>query len=300
MKMSNFFTISLCLAIFASCITLAVTANDEQFEISLYEGWNLITVPVETNMMASDLAENITDCQAVSKWDAAEQTHKTYIVDGPSAFDFSIEPGIGYYIDVKSNSSLTVTGTVIENVEIPMVVGTNLVGWYENDPTTASAIYESIPGCVSVIIFDAVNQIYIYYNGSTDDDFAINQNMGYFVILENQDEGLELLVETGVGKVIANIHNFGEVNISNIKWSISVKGGILKGINVSNNGTIDVIKVGEYVDVDTRYSILGSRIFGLGKISITVDVSYELEGEGPIVNTVKQDAFVIGSFIIKT
>ena len=68
--------------------------------IYLEEGWNLVGWYQEYDVMASDLAGNITGCLSVSMWDASEQTYHTFIVGGPSGFDFVVSQGMGLFVDV--------------------------------------------------------------------------------------------------------------------------------------------------------------------------------------------------------
>jgi hypothetical protein len=72
--------------------------------IPLKIGWNLIGWFHSSNTVASSLAENITGCLSVSKWDSINQTYYTYIVGGPPSFDFTIWPGMGLFVDVSVES----------------------------------------------------------------------------------------------------------------------------------------------------------------------------------------------------
>jgi len=148
------------------------------FEFTFLEGWNLITIPVANNYMASELAENITDCLSISRWDQDQQTYRGYIVEAGFE-DFQIEDGFGLYIHVNSSSSFTVSGEPLSNIVIPLVEGWTMLGWYESYSTTASSIMASIGGCIKVRIWDAVNQNYKNYTSSADEDFTISRGMGY-------------------------------------------------------------------------------------------------------------------------
>ena len=67
------------------------------YNLSLHSGWNLITIPVENTYTAMTLSENITECVMISRFDAVNQTYKTYIVGGPPSFDFPILDGYGLF-----------------------------------------------------------------------------------------------------------------------------------------------------------------------------------------------------------
>lgn len=75
----------------------------------------------------------------------------------------------------------------------------------------------------------------------------------------------------GVKVVGMKIENIGESDASEFEYSISVQGGILGRIDVSVNGTIDTLDVGDEVYVQT-----GEDIKGLGIVTIDVTAG-ELE-----------------------
>ncbi len=151
--------------------------------ITFKPGWNLITIPVQTGWWASDISGNVTGCTSVSRWDAINQTYQTYIVGGPPSFDFVIEPGCGYFVDMGNIDTLSIIGIPITYVDIPLKVGWNLLGWYHNYDTTASDLSENILGCTSVSMWNASLQTYNTYivGGPPSFDFVISRGMGLFV-----------------------------------------------------------------------------------------------------------------------
>ena len=74
----------------------------------------------------------------------------------------------------------------------------------------------------------------------------------------------------GVSIVSAWIENYGDEDAINVNWSISVKGGILGGINITSKGQIDKIEAERYETVCTD-----KLIFGLGLVEINVTASAE-------------------------
>jgi len=162
---------------------VTLVSTNISVDINFKPGWNLISVPIINNWDASDLAYNITSCNSISRWDAVNQTYKTYIVGGPPTFDFPIEDGCGYFVDIDQQSTITLVGYSIISVNIPLKVGWNLLGWYHDYTTMASSLSENISGCISVSCWDAVNQTYKTYivNGPPTFDFTITRGMGLFV-----------------------------------------------------------------------------------------------------------------------
>jgi len=155
--------------------------GQDAIAINLSTGWNLITIPVENDWMASDLANNVTGCLSVNKWDAVNQSYRGYIVGIP-AFDFPIVDGCGYFVEVDQPSVLYLTGTNVTTVNIPFKIAWNIIGWYDEYNTTASSLAENITGCLSVNKWDAVNQSYRgYIVGIPAFDFTISRGMGIFL-----------------------------------------------------------------------------------------------------------------------
>ena len=162
-------------------ITKNINVGETSITLSFLVGWNLITVPVETDWNASDLASNVSGCLSVSGWNASLQTYDTYIVGVPPS-DFPLKEGYGYFVDVDVNSSLQVSGPVISSVSVPLEIGWNLIGWYDENETTASSLAENITGCLSVSCWNASLQTYeTYITGVQPSDFVISRGMGLFV-----------------------------------------------------------------------------------------------------------------------
>ena len=154
--------------------------------IPMQTGWNLITIPVETNWYASDLANNVSGCLSVSGWNASLQTYDTYI-NGVPPSDFQLQEGCGYFVDVTTDSTFSVTGDALSNINVSLEIGWNLIGWYDENETTASSLAENITGCLSVSCWDATDQTYeTYITGVPPSDFVISRGMGLFVDVTEQ------------------------------------------------------------------------------------------------------------------
>lgn len=94
---------------------------------------------------------------------------------------------------------------------------------------------------------------------------------------------IEVSVAGGLLKVSATISNTGTLNLTDVAWSITVKGGLIGLINVQSSGTIDTLAAGADVTVNTD-----KMIFGFGKVSITASADDE---------TLTAQAVVFGPFI---
>jgi len=93
-------------------------------------------------------------------------------------------------------------------------------------------------------------------------------------------------VKGGMGVVQATILNNGEVPVNDIPWSISITGGIFGFVNISSEGSLASLMVGNTTTVQQD-----KAIFGFGKISIQVNVKYAEEWNGR--------GFVLGPFILR-
>ncbi len=92
-------------------------------------------------------------------------------------------------------------------------------------------------------------------------------------------------VKGGIGHINIVIENTGEFNFDELKWSISVQGGVLGNIDVKESGHIEMFDI-----KTTEISKTDKFIFGLGKIDITIDADY--------ADTWIGTAFVFGPFIM--
>jgi hypothetical protein len=92
-------------------------------------------------------------------------------------------------------------------------------------------------------------------------------------------------VKGGMG-ILASIFNNGEVSVSNIPWNISINGGIFGFVNISSEGSLASLTVGNTTTVQQE-----KTIFGFGKISIQVNVKYAEKWNGM--------GFVLGPFVLR-
>ncbi len=93
-----------------------------------------------------------------------------------------------------------------------------------------------------------------------------------------------------VGQIRVSIKNVGEAEASNLKWNISVSGGIRGKINVNADGTIEDLESGRTASV---YTVRGPIKHGFGRVKIKITVTV---GETIFEETAK--GFVLGRLII--
>jgi outer membrane protein assembly factor BamB len=153
----------------------------QEKNITLYTGWNLITVPLDNPWTAETLGENISGCTTVCWFNASSQSYVTHVVGIPYN-DFSLVDGVGYFVYVAGGSYLNVTGLFIDSVNVTLYTQWNLIGWYKETATIASSLGAVLDGCTTICMFDAVVGSYVtHVVGIPYNDFSITSGMGLFI-----------------------------------------------------------------------------------------------------------------------
>lgn len=139
---------------------------------------------MENEYNASSLYDDIPGCIMILGWDAAIQDFKVYVPGVPN--DFFIENGYGYLVAVDNDTTLNLAGLPVESVNITLYNGWNMLGWYHEQPTTASSIHHSIPGCQIVLTWNATIQNFDSYIPGAPSDPIIQQGDGYLIAVGNK------------------------------------------------------------------------------------------------------------------
>lgn len=74
----------------------------------------------------------------------------------------------------------------LENVSIPLRIGWNMLGWFKENPTNASSLYNAIQSCNVVLGWNASIQDFNFYVPNTPYDFEIKQEDGFLVAVSEQ------------------------------------------------------------------------------------------------------------------
>ncbi|MCD6331483.1 MAG: hypothetical protein J7L80_04710 [Thermoplasmata archaeon] len=133
--------------------------------IELHLGWNLITIPTEVDWTAHDLGSSISGCTLVVKWNASIQKYIAHYVPWETLNNFDIQPGEGYWIYVKHGSELRITGYLVEEINVTLYPGLNLLGWANLHATNMSAVINEGAGIPGVNYDDFV----AVWNSSSQD-----------------------------------------------------------------------------------------------------------------------------------
>jgi len=172
----------------ANVFISVITSNMIYAEMTLYAGWNQITIPVVNNYMASSLGDNITGCLELDYWNNTMGQYQTWIPGwSDPVYDFEILPGRSYFVYAISDSTFILTGLPISSVSVPLGIGWNMIGWYNESATTASNLSDNITGCLELDYWNnTMGQYQTWIPGWSDPvyDFMINQGMGIFVYVD--------------------------------------------------------------------------------------------------------------------
>ncbi len=102
----------------------------------------------------------------------------------------------------------------------------------------------------------------------------------------------ELVIDSasgGFGKITVDLSNTGAANAIDLHWTSTIRGGIASMIADQSSGMIDTLEKGTSTTI-----IPAEGLFGLGRITMTVDVSAEYTSSV----TTTFNGFIIGPFII--
>ncbi|HEC75991.1 MAG TPA: PKD domain-containing protein [Thermoplasmatales archaeon] len=152
--------------------------------LMLYQGWNLITLPVENDYNASSLLNDIEGCSIILGWNASAGDFELYAPGVPN--DFAIEDGHGYLVAVNNDTIFNITGVPIETVSVPLYIGWNMLGWFKSTPTNASSLLNSIQGCNIVLRWNASAGDFELYAPGVPNDFVVARGDGFLVAVTEQ------------------------------------------------------------------------------------------------------------------
>jgi len=166
--------------------SIVFNINSSMFSFMLHQGWNFVTLPCENNYTASSLYNSIQGCNLILKWNNSKNDFDVYVPGSPN--NFAIENGIGYFISVSSDTIFSLPCNPISSVNITLLIGWNSLGWFKEEQTNASDIYNSIAGCNIVLKWNnSKNDFDVYVPGSPD-NFVIEQGNGFFVSVSQQSQ----------------------------------------------------------------------------------------------------------------
>jgi len=180
--------------LFLSFNVLGIKYNQTCYLV-LYEGWNLISLPCDTDnksisYVLNDIWYNYTSIHWYDASDA-EDPWKSYNPSMPvwvvqDLYNFSYKSG--YWIRMEANTSMSINGTRDSFVEIPLYGGWNLIGYPVNESKNITEALKTIGGKYSSVhlynatdILDHWKAFNPYINLSLNDLKSMIPYYGYWI-----------------------------------------------------------------------------------------------------------------------
>jgi hypothetical protein len=147
--------------------------SPETFSKPLYEGWNLISLPLTPDdNSTSAVLSGVSD--VVYRYDATSKEFEC-----PSTMD----PGIGYFVYVTTASTWTYDGYAYTSMDVSLEQGLNMVGWLNCSMDVSGALASVDYNYVAR--WNANEQRYEVYNPRAPavfNDFTmLDRGEGYFI-----------------------------------------------------------------------------------------------------------------------
>jgi PKD repeat protein len=159
-------------------ITVTNSTTPLTFNMSLVDGWNLVTIPLmpENSSINAIFPTNVIDgIIDIWGWDEVQQNWVYYSPDpGDYFYKYypaltNLVPGKAYWIELNKSLSFTLSGNVPDDgLRSPAVTvsGWNFIGLAGLSESTPDAMY---PDVLDIWGWDAVRQNWVYYSPDPDD-----------------------------------------------------------------------------------------------------------------------------------
>ena len=168
----------------------------QKHTMNLVTGWNLVSLPlVGYGYKASTLGLNVGD--TVSKWDPPYHIYTSYVVGLP-VNDFTIDPSVGYWINVPSGTrTLTLYGVYptpwvnqTKTITLPGGGGWALIGFASNKTTMKAADVAKMytGGAVTTVSkWNPATKSYTSWLSviPTVNNYALVPGQGYWILASN-------------------------------------------------------------------------------------------------------------------
>ena len=150
--------------------------------LSLTADYSLISLPFEETGItdAEELAQSISNCTAVWKWDAVAQAWLGHPKGGGN--NFLIVPGGAYLVSLDATGSFECSG-LWATPTFTLKTGYNLISLPKAKEaiTTAEELAQDIPNCLAVWKWDVSTQSWIGHPTGGPTDFAVEVGKAYLV-----------------------------------------------------------------------------------------------------------------------
>jgi hypothetical protein len=132
------------------------TPSTQTADVSLLEGWNLVSIPVAPDstdpaVIFAPVADSVS---LVYFWSAQEGIWKTYDPALPPGANTltAVDERMGLWMHMRAAATLTVSGQRPATTQIPLYVGWNMVGFPAAEPSEPAVAIAAIAEKVSTIL----------------------------------------------------------------------------------------------------------------------------------------------------
>ena len=145
--------------------TLTVEEAPTEYQIKLYTGWNLFSIPVNDVKSTDELLRG---CDVTSKvWHYSNEKGEYESVS-------EIKPGLGYWVKVRSDCTVKVSDNIVTTEQFPEL----LMGWNHIGAPSQTAIFSNVKGNCDVLSgpwkFNTVTNQY-------EKSEVLEPGVGYFI-----------------------------------------------------------------------------------------------------------------------
>ena len=172
--------------------SIETDAGQDTYSLPLHTGWNLISLPImpdDTDIL--DVMNSVAG-NWNSVWSYETDNWKRYDLTGPDFLNdlTTMEPGKGYWLNMKSDDTLSVSGSELTTKSISLSAGWNLVGYNSlNSKSTLSAMNSVTGNWNSVWSYEAGNWKRYDLTGPDflNDLTTMEPGKGYWIDMKSSD-----------------------------------------------------------------------------------------------------------------
>ncbi len=167
--------------------SITITIISSAFAFSLQEGWNFITLPLNTTYeRAEDLANAISSCTHISKWNISTSSFVSH-QKGTDVNNFTIDDGVGYIVYVEGDAVFEVNGIEILPVTMSLQKGWNSIGWFNETSTDAESLAQDITNCTTISYWNnTLGRFVMHPVGTNISNFVVEKGNGYLVYVTSE------------------------------------------------------------------------------------------------------------------
>ena len=155
-------------------LTVIPSETDTEFEIELQSGWNLVSIPVqsesrEISHLLTPIAANVESVFAYDGCSTAENKWTSYKPSNPPFANTlaEIDVTMGLWINMSAADTLPVSGTVPQQSTISLCEEWNLVGYPSSQTRSIPNALNSITGAYDLVYgYDAASDSWAQYHPS--------------------------------------------------------------------------------------------------------------------------------------